>query len=335
MSLNSHVLGGAGCDNALFLRVDSGKSLERLLFDCGEGCVSSLPHAEVMHTDQLFFSHLHMDHVAGFDSFFRCTYDRQAKPNHVWGPPGTARIMQHRFEGFLWNLQQGAPGSWRVTEIHENHVETTRFDLGESFRLAHVESSCARERVIWSGAGGTVEAFTMDHKTPTLAYLVREHERRNVDSTRLAALGLRPGPWVRQLKDATMDSPPLVIDGVPHDAMKLQRTLMAESPGESVAYLTDFLLDEVAMERLAEALQGCNVIVCEGQYRHEDIDLARKHHHMTTVLAAELARQAGAGRLMLMHVSDRYDRDAWLEMLDEARAVFPNTSYPEHWRLGC
>jgi ribonuclease Z len=76
MSLDYRVLGAPGRDNALHVRIDSGQRIERLLFDCGEGCLPELAHADVLAMDHLFFSHLHMDHVAGFDHFFRRTFDR-------------------------------------------------------------------------------------------------------------------------------------------------------------------------------------------------------------------------------------------------------------------
>src|SRR5437763_14918027 len=104
MSLSFQVLGDAGRDNALLVLIDGGRSVSRLLFDCGEGCLDQAPFADTLAIDHLFFSHLHMDHVAGFDSFFRRTYNRTDRPNHVWGPPGTADILHHRFRGFLWNL---------------------------------------------------------------------------------------------------------------------------------------------------------------------------------------------------------------------------------------
>jgi ribonuclease Z len=40
----------------------------------------------------------------------------------------------------------------------------------------------------------TVEALQMNHGTPTLAWIVREKTKTNIDITRLASLGLRPGP---------------------------------------------------------------------------------------------------------------------------------------------
>jgi ribonuclease Z len=178
-----------------------------------------------------------------------------------------------------------------------------------------------------------VEAFTMDHRTPTLAYIVREKARRNVDTSRLASLGLRPGPWLKQLKESSSGSDSIVIGGITRSMEELRRELVVETPGDSVAYLTDFLLDESAMERLTDALRGCRVIVCEGQYRHADLDLSRKNCHMTTVLSATLAQRAGVEELVLFHLSDRYEPAEWVEMLREARRVFPNAHYPPQWNL--
>src|SRR5947209_12941256 len=96
VSITFQVLGAAGRDNALFVRLDSGQAIDRLLFDSGGGCPDALAWADLQALDHLFFSHLHMDHVAGFDTFFRCNYNRATKPNVVWGPPQTGRILHGR-----------------------------------------------------------------------------------------------------------------------------------------------------------------------------------------------------------------------------------------------
>lgn len=333
MSISFRILGTAGSDNALLVQVDSGQAVERLLFDCGDACLSGLPFADIQAVDHLFFSHLHMDHVGGFDSFFRSTFNRQTKPNRIWGPPGTIRILQHRFQGFLWNLHEEMAATWRVSDIHPQEIQTTRFELREAFAVAHDEGTQPHVRTLWEGAGCVVEAITMDHRTPTLAYIVREKARRNIDTSRLPSLGLKPGPWLKQLKESAGGTDTVVIDGVTHSAVELRERLIVETPGDSIAYLTDFLLDEPAMERLTDALRGCRVMICEGQYRHADIELARKNFHMTTVLAATLAQRAQVEELVLFHLSDRYPRADWLEMLREARQVFPKAAYPQHWNL--
>ncbi|MEM9139454.1 MAG: ribonuclease Z, partial [Pseudomonadota bacterium] len=98
-----------------------------------------------------------------------------------------------------------------------------------------------------------------------------------------------------------------------------------------IAYLTDFYLDEAEIMRLAPSLQGCKTLVCEAQYRHADLELARKNKHMTVTNTAKLARAAEVEALILFHISERYDLAEQDAMLDEARAIFPNTAFPAHW----
>lgn len=101
MSMTFRILGNAGRDNALLVQVDCGQAVETLLFDCGDACLTELPFSETQTIDHLFFSHLHMDHVGGFDTFFRCNMDRANKSNHVWGPPATSQILQASLSGLL------------------------------------------------------------------------------------------------------------------------------------------------------------------------------------------------------------------------------------------
>ncbi|MES2570926.1 MAG: MBL fold metallo-hydrolase [Verrucomicrobiota bacterium] len=333
MSLTFRILGVAGGDNALLVQIDSGHAVERLLFDCGEGCVSELPFADIQAIDHLFFSHFHMDHVGGFDAFFRSNFNRANKPNRIWGPPESGRILQHRFQGFLWNLHEEMSATWRVVDIYPGQLRTARFELREAFAILHEEGMQPYERILWENAHYSIEAVTMDHRTPTLAYIVREKARRNIDTSRMASLGLRPGPWLKQLKESSTGPGEVTIAGRTYSFEELRGELITETPGESVAYLTDFLLDEPAMDELAKTLSGCETIICEGQYRHADLELARRHFHMTTVLSATLAQRAQVGELVLFHLSSRYRPAEWREMLEEARRIFPKTRYPEQWQL--
>jgi ribonuclease Z len=114
---------------------------------------------------------------------------------------------------------------------------------------------------------------------------------------------------------------------------ELQEQPMRETLGGSVAYLTDFRLDNVAMDWLAVALRSVEAVVCESQYRHIDAELARRNYHMTATQAATLAKRADVGGLVLFHLSDRYRPEEWRQLLAEARAVFPATTWPEHWAM--
>jgi ribonuclease Z len=48
MSISFRILGKAGGDNALLVQLDSGQAIQRLLFDCGEGCLSELALAAIL-----------------------------------------------------------------------------------------------------------------------------------------------------------------------------------------------------------------------------------------------------------------------------------------------
>ena len=350
MGITYEVLGGPGRDNALLVRIDSGQAITRLLFDCGEGCLSGQQLSELQSLDHLFFSHLHMDHVAGFDTFFRANYHRQTRPNVIWGPSETSRILQHRFQGYWWNLVEGQSALWRVHDIAGNEARTARFELAERFALTHDEGtrplapddlSNGIANVILDTPDYQVVCLALAHHGSSLAYVVREKPRVNVNATQLAALGLRPGAWLKTLKEsasASASTPPqqsagatIEVDGKIFTLTDLQRDLLTESPGDSIAYLTDFLLDEEAQAQLIPVLRGCRTVVCESQYRSGDSERARLNHHVTSTQVAELARASGVGELILFHVSDRYAREGWSELLAEAQAIFPNTRFPAAW----
>ncbi|MHB0937181.1 MAG: MBL fold metallo-hydrolase [Armatimonadota bacterium] len=333
MSIQFHVLGAPGRDNALLALVCTGQAVHRLLFDCGDGVLAPLPFAEIQRIDHLFFTHLHMDHVGGFDSFFRCTYNRTMKPNLVWGPARTAEILHHRFRGFLWNLHQDREASWRVADVDEQSVVWTRYELSEAFANPYPDEAGEFTGVLLDTPDFTVQAIHLEHLTPVLGYVVRESPRLNIDTTRLDELGLHPGPWLQAVKDAPAEQTHLEIEGKPYALADLRDNLLRKTPGDSVAYLTDFLLDKPAYKRLLPVLAGVKTLVCESAYREAELELARKNYHLTTRQAARLADQAGVGKLVLMHISDRYPMEEWGELLGEARDVFPNTVYPPSWGI--
>jgi ribonuclease Z len=330
MAIRFRVLGAAGWDNALHVEIDSGHAVRRLLFDCGEGCLSALAPSDVQAIDHVFFSHFHMDHVAGFDGFFRMNFAREGEHNHIWGPPGTGKILHHRFRSYLWNLHENLGATWRVSDIGETTIKTWRHELPEAFETAHEEAATVREgRMILDEEDFTVEAMALDHLTVSMAYKVTEKTRLNIDPQRLAALGLKPGPWLKALKDPVALPDEAMVEG--RRAGELRAELLVPTPGDSVAYLTDFLLDEAAAEKLVPWLAGCRHVVCESQYRAADLELALKNYHMTSVQVAALARDAGVGDLVLFHVSGRYVVEERMALLAEAREVFPEARFPEGW----
>lgn len=324
------VLGEPSRDNALLVTADSGQSLTRLLFDCGGQTLDALPLSDIQAIDHLFFSHLHMDHIAGFDAFFRANFDRLSRPNHLWGPPETARILSHRLRGYWWNHAPQMQGTWRIHEVGERTVQTWRFELSEAFETAHFEDEKPRPQPLLDLATLTVDVLDLQHQGHSLGYVVREAGRLRVDTQALTRLGLKPGPWLAQLKSgADMVDPGTGLQ----DTAQLRTELLTEEAGDSLAYLTDFLLDEAELSRLAPLLRGIRALYTEAQYAPEDSELAARNHHTTTVQVARLAAQAEAEALTLLHLSRRYRPDDWRAMRQAAQVIFPAAQFPAEWSI--
>jgi ribonuclease Z len=333
--ITTRILGGPKEDNAALLEINNGQRIDTLLFDCGYPCPSYLRFGTIQSIDAVFFSHFHMDHISGFDAYFRCNFGRTTKPNVIWGPPDTARVMHHRFQAYTWNLIEGLEATWWIHEIHENEIKRFRCEASEAFSILHTEASTPLENgIIVDTPLYTIEALTMDHRLDCMAYIVREKPKENVDVSQLKALGIKPGPWIRSLKENSFAADDTIeANGKTITLATLREQLLVTTPGASVAYLTDFLLDEHAFEKLVPALQGCTQVICESQYRKDDAELAKANYHMTSEQVGKLAAAANIQELLLFHLSERYGKDEWPELLQEVREHFPNAHFPASWDL--
>ena len=74
---------------------------------------------------------------------------------------------------------------------------------------------------------------------------------------------------------------------------------------------------------LHERLRGVSTLYHESTYGEDNLQKAEKYYHSTARQAAQVARDAGVGQLLLGHYSSRYDDEGVL--LREAREVFENS----------
>ena len=327
MTIRFSVLGEPGRDNAVYAEVDSGQSIARFLFDCGEDCATRLRVGQLQTLDALLLSHFHMDHVSGFDGVFRHNYDR----SHgfvIVGPPDTNRCITHRLQGFTWNLVSDAEGCVEIREAKpKGGYHATRRSTRSGFEQITGEEAIAGP--VWSSKAATITASLLNHGCTSAGYLLREPERKNVNQERLRALGLRPGPWLQTLKS---NAEVIEVDGEMRSGAELRSQLLEHTPGESLAYLTDFRPSGAERDALIAWLQNVDTLICENNYWDDDRDLAAKNHHLTSSEVAQLAHDSQARQLILFHLSDRYQRDQWRQQLDEVREIFPAADWPTEWQ---
>lgn len=337
MAIEWQVLGKSDADNALLVTIDSGQSREQLLFDCGQNCLSDLSIGAIQGIQHLFFSHFHMDHVSGFDEFFRHNYNRPSGPVRVWGPPGSIDLLAHRFLGFSWNLHGDQPGEWIVREHDDETIEGSKFVTAEAFatRYPLPEQKITRGHLILEAPLYRVESLLLPHGTiPSAAYRVVEADKWNIDPEALASSGIAPGPWLRDLAEPSKsDDETVFTDEVSYTLGELRNRLLKRSAGESIAYLTDFriLPGTSDWKRVVEWLEGTSILVCECQYSQRDSALAEKHGHMSADLVGELARDAKVKQLVLQHFSRRYEKSELEGIRAEVAGHFPPVCLPGNW----
>ena len=239
--INHQILGAPGRDNAAYVVVDSGQSISRFLFDCGYGCLDALNVSDIMSIDAAFFSHFHMDHISGFDALFRFNYNRtNGSPLMLVGPTDSRRVLQHRMQAYTWNLVDDSEASVIVREFGQGKLATSSFLTRHQFRTIENEAiDSIEDGVVLDTTEVTVSAIELDHGCGCAGYLVREANRINVDTSELSALGLRPGPWLKQITDTNGVGPDetIGVDGQSIGIGQLRDALLTETPGASLAYL--------------------------------------------------------------------------------------------------
>ena len=177
---------------------------------------------------------------------------------------------------------------------------------------ASVDCHSVQPGVILEDDHFEVVAFPVVHRGPSFGYLFREKARRPFLSERAEALGVPRGPERKRLVQGESITLP---DG---RVIEAEDVLGPPRPGVSLAHVGD----AARTKGLVAAVRGADTLVIEATYLRREADLARRFAHLTAARAARLARDAGVRRLVLTHISRRY-RDE--EILDEARAIFPET----------
>ncbi|MFY9553805.1 MAG: ribonuclease Z [Blastocatellia bacterium] len=271
------------------------REAEWLLFDCGEGAQVQITRAGLSPSrlSAVFITHLHGDHFNGVPGLLSTMgLDRRTRELTLVGPRGVRE--------YLDTLE-------RLRVIFLPYpIELAEF------------SSFPDLRMVYETADYTVSARPLDHRLFALGYRIDERARPgrfNVERAR--ALGVPEGPLWGRLQsgeDVRLDDGKVVHS---------EDVLGAPRSGKSVAYC----LDTRPCDSSLELARGVDLLIHEATYTEEFAVEAQQYGHSTAAQAASTARDAGARRLLITHFSTRYPDAA--QLLDEARAIFPDTVLAE------
>ena len=261
----------------------------RFMVDCGEGTQRQLLTSGIglKRLNKILITHSHLDHILGLAGLVSTMvrWETMEEMHFYGGADAIDRIRDLLFSVVLRGNRQPVP-----LVFHK-----------------------LTPGVIFEEKNLTVSCFPVTHRgTDSYGFRFVEKGKRPFLPEKAAQLNIPAGPWRKDLVNGESVTLP---DG---------RTINAEDvlgdyvPGTTLVTVGD---TGNAME-LLPYVSGADALSIESTYLEEEAEMARQYSHLTAKMAAELAKEADVGKLILTHVSRRYrERD----ILAEAQSVFPDT----------
>lgn len=157
-----------------------------------------------------------------------------------------------------------------------------------------------------------LEAKKMKHQAPCLAYSFVEKKKFRIDMAALKKVGFKEGPWLKQLQEGK-DSK---VDGKTVSFKKYTK----EVPEKRVS----FILDTALNENCLEISKNADLLISEACFLKSEEKLAEEREHLTAEQIANVAKKAKVKKLVITHISQRYDRREKI-VLEEAKKIFKNS----------
>ena len=299
--LNVCLVNGVFGDPLLHVRLRHRR--RSLLFDLGEG--TRLPTRVAHQMSNVFITHAHIDHIAGFLWLLRSRIG-EATLCRLHGPPGLAANIDGLTRGILWDRVGERGPRFEVSELHGERLRRYTVQGGRP-GATPLEERAAADGVVLEDPGFRVRAVTLSHVSPVLAYAFEPARTLTIRKNRLQARGLPPGPWLGELKRRVQagegESRIALPDGASETTQTLAADLVLISPGKKLVYATDFADSPENRARVIALARGAHTLFCESTFREADAAQAARTAHLTTRACAEIAEAAGVARLVPFHFS--------------------------------
>jgi ribonuclease Z len=284
-----------------------------LLFDLGD--LSLLSSRELLRVSHAFVSHTHMDHFSGFDRLLRVCLHRTA-PLRLVGPPDFIDRVEHKIRAFTWNLigAESVDFSLVVDEFHgERIARSASFSARDLFRRRHEPCPALPAGQVLVEDAFRVEAVTLDHGIPSLAFALCEPLRVNVWRGALEERGLPVGPWLnrakRAIREGACEDTTVAVSSDREVRLRDLAGVFHVGSGQKVAYVTDAAETADNATAIVQLARGADQLFIEAVFSETDGRLADATRHLTAAGAGRLARSAGVRIVTPFHHSSRYLRE--------------------------
>lgn len=259
------------------------------LIDCGEGTQIQFRNFRLGFgkLNQIFISHMHGDHVFG-----------------LFGLLSTLQLLGRKNE-----LQIFGPAALG------NYLEYFRknFSLQDGYVIRFTAVGTRGFKMIFEDEWVEVFSIPLKHRTETTGFLFREKPAEL--NFRKDAMDIYK-PSVEDIQKIKKGKDLVLFNGqiIPNKELTLP-------PWKRRSYA--YCSDTAFSPGIAGYIKGVDLLYHEATFEDKDADLAGQTLHSTASQAAQIAKKAGAGKLLIGHFSNRYKSTEILEK--QARAIFENS----------
>lgn len=244
-----------------------------ILIDCGEGTQNQIRRngIKIQKISHILISHLHGDHFFGLVGLLSTMHllGRTAGI-HIYGPEGLEQIIR---------LQLELGGNKTNFDLH--FTVLPKGNSGILFEDSKIE----------------IHYFPLKHRIPTTGFLIQEkkHEFKIIgEALKESGVSLMAIPFFRRGEDYVDET---------GEVFEASAFTFAPPASKSYAYCSDTMY----YETILPFITGVDCLYHEATFLHDMLDRARATFHTTAKQAGQLAAKAGVKKLLLGHLSARYE----------------------------
>jgi ribonuclease Z len=324
-SFHARPVNGPFEDPCVYVRILREK--RALLFDLGY--LGRLQLGNLLKITDVFVTHMHMDHFAGFDTVLRGVLKRDI-PLRIFGPENIIQCVEGKLKGYTWNLIKDYPLKIDVFEISEDSIYHAGFYAENSFEKV-IHPAMIFEGIIKKEPLFKINGILLSHQIPVMAYSIEEEFHININKAILTDKGLPVGPWLSDLKKAIREQKSEVrsqeLEEITFE-INNRIFMLAElmeiatiTKGQKISYIMDVAPTDDNIRKIIPFVKNSDILFCEAYFLEKDRDRAKERHHLTAAIAGRIAREANVGSIEIMHFSPKY-RHCVDELYNEAMREF-------------
>ena len=265
-----------------------------ILIDCGEGTQIQMRKFGVkfQRITHILISHLHGDHFFGLVGLLSTMHllgrDQGIK---IYGPEGLEQIIRSQLE-----------------------IGGAKLDFSIEFKTLDGKSA----GLLFEDKLIEIYSFPLKHRIPTNGFLIKEKEKERIligELFKQDKLSIALIPFFKRGED--------VVDEFTGKVYLHKKYTLDPKKTFSYAYCSDTMY----YEKVVPYIENSTVLYHEATFLEKDRSRAKATYHSTAIDAAKIAEKAKVGRLLLGHLSARFENG--IEHEKEAKTVFGNVEVVE------